>query len=523
MDLLRKPLRYAFRRLGRRYPRVMLTLQFQLTYLIVLGGVGLLTLYQPLSDRQFATTLVVGFGLVLIENLASLSVVFRLLRPADPWLRGERDPGTALAAWRALAGLPRDFVRHPRAATAVAFNVIPVSIFIWLELSLPLYALPILLAGAGVVLVYGALVRFLAAELIVRPVLEEVSADLPSGIAPARTGVSLKLKLLVALPAINVISGVLVAALSSRGHARLTDLGIDVLAALGVALTISLELTVLLSRSILEPISDLRKATVRVADGDFSVRVPVISGDETGALTSAFNQMVAGLQERAQLHEAFSTYVDPQLTQRVLSEGSALRGEEVEVSVLFIDIRDFTAFAERASAVEVVAQLNAFYEIVVPEIVREGGHANKFIGDGLLAVFGAPDALADHADRAVRAALAIAEVVKESFGDQLRIGIGVNSGPVVAGTIGGGGRLEFTVIGDTVNTASRVEAVTRETGDAILITELTRELLSGGREQFARRDPVQLKGKQEAVALYAPCLDRVAPWRPSRLNSTAAG
>ena len=192
--------------------------------------------------------------------------------------------------------------------------------------------------------------------------------------------------------------------------------------------------------------------------GDLGVRVPVLGTDETGRLAESFNQMVAGLEERERLREAFGAFVDPQLAERVLEEGTVIEGEEVEVTVLFVDIREFTAFAEHASATEVVAELNAFYELVVPVLVRHGGHANKFIGDGLLGVFGAPEHLADHADRGVAAALEIAEVVRRAYGGRLRIGIGVNSGPVVAGTIGGGGRVEFTVIGDTVNTAARVEA-----------------------------------------------------------------
>src|ERR671930_697900 len=157
---------------------------------------------------------------------------------------------------------------------------------------------------------------------------------------------------------------------------------------------------------------------------------------------------------------------------------AVLEGEEAEVTVLFVDIREFTAFAERAGAAEVVRELNAFYEHVVPVLVRHGGHANKFIGDGLLGVFGAPERLPDHADRGVAAALEIAAVVRHAYRGRLRIGIGVNSGPVVAGTIGGGGRVEFTVIGDAVNTAARVEEVTRVTGDDVLVTEATRCLLT---------------------------------------------
>jgi class 3 adenylate cyclase len=150
----------------------------------------------------------------------------------------------------------------------------------------------------------------------------------------------------------------------------------------------------------------------------------------------------------------------------------------------------------------VVSELNAFYEHVVPVLVRHGGHANKFVGDGLLGVFGAPEPLPDHADRGVAAALEIAAVVRRVYRGRLRIGIGVNSGPVIAGTIGGGGRVEFTVIGDTVNTAARVEAITRETDDAILITEATRSLLRRDHGGFAERGTVALRGRSEPVKVH---------------------
>jgi class 3 adenylate cyclase len=294
---------------------------------------------------------------------------------------------------------------------------------------------------------------------------------------------------------------VVVAGLASQDPS-LRALGVGVLVALGVSFTISFELSALLANSLLEPIQDLRRGTERVIAGDLRVRVPVLGTDETGRLAGSFNHMVAGLEERERLREAFGAFVDPQLAERVIEEGTVLEGEEVEVTVLFVDIREFTAFAERASAAEVVTELNAFYERVVPVLVRHGGHANKFVGDGLLGVFGAPEHLADHADRGVAAALEIAAVVRRAYGGRLRIGIGVNSGPVVAGTIGGGGRVEFTVIGDTVNTAARVEAITRETNDTILVTEATRGLLRSDHGGFAERGTVALRGRSEPVKVH---------------------
>jgi class 3 adenylate cyclase len=509
---LRHPLSYLYAKLGPRYPRLALTVQFQFAHVVTLAGVGLLLLYQRMSTGQLLAIVAVSQVLVMIENALSVRLARALIAPAEPWLAGRRDESAAEVAWRALATLPRTYTQHRR-ALAIAMQLVPISIFITLELSLPWYSVAILMAGAAVVLSYGVFLRFFAIELIMRPVLIDISRDLPAGIELESVLTPLRWKLLAALPAVNIITGVVVSAVSTRGQGRLADLGVSVVAAVVVAFTISLELTLLLSRSILAPIQELRAATRRVRAGDYGARVSVISTDETGALAGSFNEMVAGLQQREKLREAFGAFVDPELADRVLEEGTELEGEEVEVSVLFLDIRDFTAFAERSSAREVVGQLNDFYELVVPLLIKHGGHANKFIGDGLLGVFGAPDRRPDHADRAVAAALEISERVCATYGERLRIGIGVNSGPVVAGTIGGGGRLEFTVIGDPVNTAARVEAVTRETGDLVLITEATRCLLTRDFGAFEQRPTVELKGKTQAVALYSPSVAREAARR----------
>lgn len=505
----RSPLRWLYRKLGPRYPRVMLAVQYQFAHVVALAGVGLLTLYQDLSTGQFLRILAVSEALVVLDNVFSLKATFCLLQPADRWLRGDRTPATAVQAWRALAGLPLDFLRALRSAW-VGVSILPISIYMYNELGSPgIATFLILVAGTAVVLMYGVFLRFFMSELILHPVIADVAEELPDGAELGKRTVPLKWRLLAALPAINIITGVTVAGLSGRGHATLQDLGVNVLVAIAVAFTISFELSVLLSRTILQPLGHLKRGTMRVADGDLSVRVPVTGTDEAGQLAGSFNQMLRGLQEREKLHEAFGAFVDPQVADRVMAEGTMLEGQEVEVTVLFLDIRSFTAFAERSSAREVVARLNDFFGNVVPAIVRHGGHANKFVGDGLLGVFGAPDRLEDHADRAVAAALEVATLVRERYGDELRIGIGINSGPVVAGTVGGGGHVEFTVIGDAVNTAARVEEVTRLTGDDVLITEATRCLLEDGSIECVERPMVDLKGKTERVRLWAPVIPGV--------------
>jgi adenylate cyclase len=178
--------------------------------------------------------------------------------------------------------------------------------------------------------------------------------------------------------------------------------------------------------------------------------------------------------------------------------------------VLLCDVRDFTSFAREAEAKEVVARLNELFEIVVPIVERHGGHVDKFVGDGLLAVFGAPVSYPDHADRAVRAACEIASRVGSEEGPGLRVGVGVNTGPVVAGSIGGAGRLNFSVIGDPVNVAARVEAATREVDESVLITEATRRELGPAIEAVPCGE-YELKGLGEPIALYAPRIREAAP------------
>ena len=522
------PLLFLYRKLGRKYPRVLLAVQYQFAHLVALAGIGLLRLYQDMSTWQFVRILLVSEALVLIDNVFSIKATFHLMRPADPWLRGTRTPDTAVAAWRALAGLPLDFLKALRFAW-IGVSIVPISVYIYYELGRPgLTTLVILFAGTGVVLLYGVFLRFFLSELILRPVVADIADELPDGAELGKRTVPLKWRLLAALPAINIITGVVVAGLSNRGHQTLEDLGVNVIVAIIVAFTISFELSALLARTILIPLRDLQRGTERVAEGDFGVRVPVTGTDEAGRLAGSFNTMMQGLQERQTLHEAFGAFVDPHVADRVLAEGTILEGQEVEVTVLFLDIRSFTAFAERSSAREVVARLNEFFSDVVPVLNRHGGHANKFVGDGLLGVFGAPDRLDDHADRAVCAALDVARLVRARYGEDLRIGIGVNSGPVVAGTVGGGGHVEFTVIGDAVNTAARVEEVTRATGDDILITEATRCLLREGTTECEERPMVALKGKTEQVRLWAPIVDiRVGsePWpqTQSRARSSTVG
>jgi adenylate cyclase len=190
-------------------------------------------------------------------------------------------------------------------------------------------------------------------------------------------------------------------------------------------------------------------------------------------------------------------------TAQVTRRSSVFDGEDLTVSVMFADVRDFTSYSEGVEPAEAVQLLNRLFDVIVPALHDHGGHANHYLGDGLLAVFGAPTPLDHHADAAVQAAVAIQQQVRAEFGPALRLGIGINTVAVIAGTVGGGGRHEFTVIGDTVNVAARVEQLTKETGDSILITEVTRRALSSPKPRTTRRGGFELKGKVSNVTAHA--------------------
>jgi adenylate cyclase len=493
---------FLYRRLGSRYPLVFMAVELQTALFIVAGTLALFTFYFEGDASEYLTILAVALVLTECAILASIYRLVPQIRPLSEWIGGKRDEESTERAWEAAASLPIVLLRRDL-PIPVVISAIPICVVGVIVLDLSALAIFPLLAGAAVAMGYSAILHYLAVETGMRPVLLDINATTPR-LTANFWAVSLRTRLLVALPVINLITGLVVAALTSDGGGGPSNLGLDVLVALLVATTISLELTVLFSKSILRPLDDLEQALVRVREGDFDVSVPVTTGDELGELAATFNEMVEGLAERERLREAFGTYLDHEVAEYILSEGFSEEGVEVEVTVLFCDVRGFTEFASKSTPQEVVAALNELFECAVPIIAEHGGHIDKFEGDGLLAVFGAPEPFPDHADRALRAACEIARIVNhEHRGGVLRVGIGVNSGPVVAGAIGGGGRLNFSVIGGVVNVASRVEQHTRETGDDILITAATWTQVS---HQFEveSRGKVELRGVADPVSLYAP-------------------
>jgi adenylate cyclase len=493
-------LRFLFRRLGRLYLVLSLGITVFATQIVVFVSTALLALWVDLSGSEFGRIVAVSQGLTLVESTVTFAYSWGRLKPARRWLSGEQDCHEE--AWRALLTLPRVHLRRGQLIAAV-IAVFPISAYIaFVEAGGSWLGFLALVGAAFVVLLYAFVWRILILELALRPAVEDASSGLTARVAGEQGGVPLRFKLFACIPLSNVATGIAVAGLSSDSKAGLHELGFDVAFAVGFAFTVSLGLTLLLAGSILGPLRELIRATRRVAENELDEPVPVTSTDETGELTESFNKMVEAVGEREKLREAFGAFVDPNLTERVLEEGTDLKGEEVEVSVLFLDVCNFTSFAEETEPHEVVHELNKLFEAAVPCVHEQGGHVDKFVGDGLVAVFGAPERMEDHADRAVKAARCIVEKVNR--GDGLRVGVGVNTGRVIAGTVGGGGRVDFTVIGDPVNTASRVEELTRRTDSDLLITGATHAALDGSSDGWRELPEMELEGKREPVQVYAP-------------------
>jgi len=279
------------------------------------------------------------------------------------------------------------------------------------------------------------------------------------------------------------------------------------------------------------PIRQLQKAAKRVTEGDLNTRVDLLRADELGLLIGRFNHMVEGLREREHLQETFGRHVGREAARQILSEGDDLSGREREITVMFVDVRDFTAHSSRQSPEQIVSALNIFFREAVDRVEAHGGMVNKYLGDGFMAIFGIGSQADHHARRAVEAGIALhgclrdisAELSKAGW-PGLRIGIGINTGMAVVGSIGSPKRQEYTAIGDTINVASRVESLTKCVGHGLLITAATRKHL-GDRMPLILLPPQRVKGKDEPLELYAVELVPAARQRDAsgQPNSSCTG
>ena len=262
-----------------------------------------------------------------------------------------------------------------------------------------------------------------------------------------------------------------------------------------------------ISSALTRPITRLDGGLRRVADEDYTVRLPVTSNDELGHAASRFNQMVEGLAEKAYLRNTFGKYVSEAVATTILSNrGNTGRSIDTtaEATLMFTDIEGFTGLSESIAPVAVAAMLNEYIRTIVPVIQRHGGIVNSFIGDGLFASFNLPRPLDNHAAAAIAAAIdiqAALSAARFAHGLALPTRIGINTGPVIGLTIGTDNRLSYTLLGDAVNLAARLEQLNKKFGTRILAAEST-VTAAGAQATCDRLGTTDVRGHHGHIVVY---------------------
>jgi adenylate cyclase len=294
----------------------------------------------------------------------------------------------------------------------------------------------------------------------------------------------------------------------ARASFLVEDLGALILFIVVVGILAAVGLALFAAHSVADPLRRVREAMAAVGRGDLGKRCPVVTNDEIGAVAEGFNRMLEGLRERETIRETFGRYVTREIRDEILAGRASVEGQLEEVSVLFADLRDFTPWVERTEPREVVRDLNDYFTEMEAAIRAHRGLVLQYIGDEIEAVFGAPLRAADHADRALAAALemrrrlAALNARRATAGKPpLSNGIGIHTGTVLAGNIGSAERLTYALVGDAVNLASRIQGLNRDLGTDILISEATRNRLTAAAALEAL-PAVRVKGKSAEVSVY---------------------
>ena len=348
-------------------------------------------------------------------------------------------------------------------------------------------------------------IAFLFSEFALRPVAAKALSG-EQRLEVHGLGVRRRMLLFWGLGTGAPVAGLVIVAILSMttDDITLTKLSVVMLVLGGVVLCFGLLVTSLNARAVVAPILALRDAMEQVEEGHLDVEVQVYDGTELGQLQAGFNQMVAGLRDREKLRDLFGRHVGRDVAEAAALGDVELGGESRVVSVLFVDIVGSTSLATERDPGEVVELLNRFFAVVVEEVDRHSGLVNKFIGDAVLAVFGAPVELEDHASRALAAGRAMSSRLAEEVHD-LSAGIGIATGEAVAGNVGDESRFEYTVIGDAVNAAARITDLAKDVDGRLLASwdsvEAADEEEAG---HWTKHETVTLRGRRSETVLAVP-------------------
>lgn len=266
----------------------------------------------------------------------------------------------------------------------------------------------------------------------------------------------------------------------------------------------------LLGHLVGHPVSVLQNSAEKIASGNLDAEIDLLRADEFGMLVDEFNHMLDGLREKQRIERTVGGHLGREVARRVLRQGEDLGGVEREISVLFADIRGFTQRCADCTPRQAVSLLNFYHASMVEAIEAHGGMVNQIIGDGTMAIFETPGdgAAGTHADRAIAAGKAMIralDTVNQHLADRgyqpISIGVGINTGPVVIGSIGSPHKKEYTAIGDTVNVGSRIESLTKEVGKPLLFSRSAYQAFSG-KESAVALPPQSVKGKAEPIEIF---------------------